>query len=595
MRRVASVAAMVILCATGRAAAGEMQPPRITRLTVDWTGVAAQLDTIAPLRAIHASTDPSVGGATIARLNVAVAMNLPAVAQSPVPVLLPFDTEAFLRDRAAPAAPATPRIDPSRDPGAAYYFGFGRPSFFDAGPAGYDAAFRFPVTSVPELADIRYSPPAEIGITASLLIYELDPAPDMGAPFPALEAEFPGIRRAYLEERVRYSFVRYGVTYVVSSECFDASFSRYHLITCRDADRAIQVLLHRLHLAGGAPQPTPQVVAPPAPERPADALPTFTYHGPGRLIPGTGYRGNNGRADYTVYSNIRFPLAEAPAFANTQYYRNRVAGSLRAYPWRDNFCESRSFAVTQCPGGFGHQGQDIAQADCNAMSLGADGCTPHHNDVVAVRDGAILRAPGQEAVYLFVNTGNEHMRFRYLHMRPKLLDADHMVSGRRVKAGDLVGQVGNYSQHENGTSYHLHFDAQVPTRIGWVFVNPYMTLVASYERLVGGRGTEVPDMVASATITLNDASGGGTMTLVAIRHAILGTDERVMPAVDTGPRPHWQRRVAYPVARCGYRHWRGCAARPAHVAHRFYGRRFHHYYAPPRAATWHRYRRGRHS
>ena len=29
------------------------------------------------------------------------------------------------------------------------------------------------------------------------------------------------------------------------------------------------------------------------------------------------------------------------------------------------------------------------------------------------------------------------------------------------------------------------------TSIGWVWVNPYMTLVAAYERLIGGRGTEI--------------------------------------------------------------------------------------------------------
>jgi hypothetical protein len=34
---------------------------------------------------------------------------------------------------------------------------------------------------------------------------------------------------------------------------------------------------------------------------------------------------------------------------------------------------------------------------------------------------------------------------------------------------------------------------QVPTKAGWVFVNPYMTLVAAYERLIGARGTEIKD------------------------------------------------------------------------------------------------------
>jgi hypothetical protein len=33
----------------------------------------------------------------------------------------------------------------------------------------------------------------------------------------------------------------------------------------------------------------------------------------------------------------------------------------------------------------------------------------------------------------------------------------------------------------------------VPTKYGWVFVNPYMTLVAAYERLIGARGTQLEE------------------------------------------------------------------------------------------------------
>ena len=31
----------------------------------------------------------------------------------------------------------------------------------------------------------------------------------------------------------------------------------------------------------------------------------------------------------------------------------------------------------------------------------------------------------------------------------------------------------------------------MPTKYGWVFVNPYMTLVAAYERQIRGRGQEI--------------------------------------------------------------------------------------------------------
>jgi hypothetical protein len=92
-----------------------------------------------------------------------------------------------------------------------------------------------------------------------------------------------------------------------------------------------------------------------------------------------------------------------------------------------------------------------------------------------------------------------HIRFRYLHMNPQMLDAAGMVSGRRVVAGEVLGAVADYGRAPDGTTYHLHFDAQVPTRDGWVFVNPYMTLVAAYERLIGARGQVVNDaMFATA-------------------------------------------------------------------------------------------------
>ena len=37
----------------------------------------------------------------------------------------------------------------------------------------------------------------------------------------------------------------------------------------------------------------------------------------------------------------------------------------------------------------------------------------------------------------------------------------------------------------------------MPSKYGWVFVNPYMTLVAAYERLIEGRGIEINDMVVT--------------------------------------------------------------------------------------------------
>ncbi len=97
------------------------------------------------------------------------------------------------------------------------------------------------------------------------------------------------------------------------------------------------------------------------------------------------------------------------------------------------------------------------------------------------------------------NAPDRHVRFRYLHMNPKAVDADGFFSGRVVREGEVVGKVSNYSGREAGTSYHLHFDMHVPTKDGWVLVNPYMTLVTAYERLIGGRGVEIKEDLALAS------------------------------------------------------------------------------------------------
>ena len=90
--------------------------------------------------------------------------------------------------------------------------------------------------------------------------------------------------------------------------------------------------------------------------------PDFSYRPSGDIIANSGSRKQGGRADFTAYSQIRFPLEKAPAFAHSQSFAqsaNPTSATERSYPWQDNFCEARSFEVGQCASGFGHQGQDI--------------------------------------------------------------------------------------------------------------------------------------------------------------------------------------------------------------------------------------------
>jgi hypothetical protein len=511
MLRVCSLAALIMTFCVAVAAAQDMRNPKIVSMPVDWSEALAQLDN---------GTEPSPR--SIARLNQAADTLFANIAASTVPVLLPFNSAQLIRDAAVgPPHPAATYLNDVRPP-----------PFFQAGPGGYDAVFSVYAKELPG-SDVLYSDRIDVHISGSALLYELD-EPTGIVHWPVnggLSADFPGIKRLYLESGARYIFTRYGVPYVVSIECHDGGM-RFHKMSCREADKVAIRILRSLQVAGGTPhrqtdpaQPSPVQAGPVMADtidRPHTQSPVFTYHSPGDILPGSGMRGHPGRADYTVYSKIRFPLPETPAFANSQsfnhwgdcdqtgrvslgalgktaLYRCRVNGQLLiadesvnyAYPWRDNFCEHRYFFVGDCPSGLGHQGQDIRPSSCTQRIEGANRCEPYQHDVVAARDGMVLRAPGEIALYTVTNTTNERVRFRYLHMFPKFLDQDGMVSGRVVHEGEVVGKVGNFFRRERATTYHLHFDIQVPTKYGWVFVNPYMSLVAAYERTIQGRGREL--------------------------------------------------------------------------------------------------------
>jgi hypothetical protein len=446
------------------AAAQEMKSPPITPTHADWDAVAADLGAVEPGK-------PAAAPELMAKLNHATGERFPNIAASPVPVLLPFDTAAFLSDRAS-------GLDQGK-PSEAYLSGFRLTKFFYPGPSGYDAAFTVRASEVPGLTDLQFSDQADLLISGSSVLYDLNNSgADQGKPVPALESEFPGIRRLLVESHVRYTFVRYGVPYMVSLLCFDGGI-RAHRLSCRQADRIAVRFLQSLTVVGGMPQPRPGAKAPRTVERPAALSPDFTFYGPGQLIAGTGVRGNGGRVDYTVYAKIRFPFASAPAYANSQSFMNwgdcdhtgRVPAGVHTkdapyhcrvndkplvfdeaknftYPWQDNFCEHRWFFVGQCPGGAGHQGQDIRPGDCQLRNEGADRCIPYLHDVVAVRDGMVLRNSKQEGVILFVNAPGEHLRFRQplRHAGHGLRAFDRSARNRDQGGGDRRGASGRHAK-----------------------------------------------------------------------------------------------------------------------------------------------------
>jgi hypothetical protein len=504
-----------LFAGTGWLVADEFRTPAVSVVHVEWRAVLDQLRS-------EIGTQPEVVSAftfsgqrrlpafdprstpALVQLNAVTSPIFTGIGRSPIPVLLPFDTAAFL-DAGLNGAPDSPSV-------SRYQADFRPADLFDAGPAGYDAVFSLERGAGEGMPQRTFAKPVEVQITGSILIYDLsDPLGGKGEPVKALSAQFPDLRRFIREGYVRYAFTRFGVPYVVSIQCLDSSASVRRL-ACREAYPVAERFLKALRIAGGQPaRPRMDITADIA-ERPVAASPDFTYHPAGDIIANSGYRKQGGRADFTAYSQIRFPLVKAPAYAHSQSFRNRRSsdkplildmsvGSNTSYPWQDNFCEARNFGVGQCASGFGHQGQDIRPGTCPTRNDGAGNCDPKRQGVVAVRDGVLIRSLKQQAATLQINSRTEHIRFRYMHMNPTSMDADGVLNGRSVEEGEKIGVVSNYLDHPNGTTRHLHFDVQVFTRDGWLWVNPYVTVISAYERLIRGRGRETgPEPAPSSAV-----------------------------------------------------------------------------------------------
>jgi len=206
----------------------------------------------------------------------------------------------------------------------------------------------------------------------------------------------------------------------------------------------------------------------------AGAAPDPFYLPPGDLRPGSG----EGVAEFTVFApGMRYPIEVGPSFPNSQVYGN---GGLNGpgggqcdavnydYPWRDNYCETRTWKMPLCPSGLGHQGQDVRPATCENKKYW----------IVASAAGVVSHI-GSYTVYVTTPTGQ---RFDYLH---GALDTLAVSKDQQIQVGEPIIKVSN-NMGQTATSIHLHFNIhQDVAGVGFVYVSPYMSLVAAYSELMG--------------------------------------------------------------------------------------------------------------
>ncbi len=220
----------------------------------------------------------------------------------------------------------------------------------------------------------------------------------------------------------------------------------------------------------------------------------FTYKAAGDLKSGSG---TGLKTSKNYLPGIRFPIEKAPAYLNSQVYMpggmyggggGQCSSANYNYPWRDNYCEKRSWKMPLCPSGKGHQGQDMRPASCKDNTWWT----------VAAEAGTITSI-GSYSVYLKGKSGTTH---RYLHMQ---MSALAIKKGQKVSKGQKLGRVSN-DFGGTSTTIHLHYDVQqYVSGVGTVFVSPYNGLVAAYKALIG----QVPTCNASACAAKSKCAAWG--------------------------------------------------------------------------------------
>ncbi len=411
-----------------RPASLPMTAPRLVSARVDWAAATRALAVNSVLRpaATAARIEPSRLGrpapvpAPLLRINAAMAQRFAGIAQSPVPVLLPFDTDRLLhRSRTG-----------HRNIGQ-----HGLSQRLQSAPVLLLSRAvrlrRLLRTSRAERARrSKTSNSASRSRSSSRARPALRPRRPEGFaaahPVPELESEFPGIRRLIHEHHLRYTFVRFGVPYAVSIACFDGR--RRRATGCRPAATPTRVVRHFLRVAArrrrhaaagrGRIEPMPIVAAAPA------ASPSFSYSARGGCCPAPACAATTAAPTAPSIRRSAFRCSMAPAFVNSQLFqsRNRPIEPGHepnyAYPWRDNFCERRGFPVGQCPGGHGHQGQDLRPALCEDGSRRPAGRTISWPCATA----RSCARPARRRSISSSTPSTEHLRFRYLHMDPSKMD-----------------------------------------------------------------------------------------------------------------------------------------------------------------------------
>lgn len=518
--------------------------PTAKLVTIDWPEAVRGVVAIAPeLRAPTKTLTAKLPAGILRRLDVPViadkealrplvllnaitAAVSPGIAKVPVPVLAPFDTSRYVASFARLRGVTPKGTNAFLSPAISRMQFLGKTT-------GYDVILTVKPSLLPGGYKVNTNL-VQVHLGGTGRLYEVSNEDKSGGDErrggvvedPTLQDLYPRLRRNVSDDGLTYTFVKYGVFYFANISCAaDPPFVTDY--PCAEIEGILRTVLRDLRLIGGLPLPIPQVAGSVAP-RPATRSPSFTYHAPGNLLPGTSQDGLGGVETRTLWGggNLRFPIELSPVHPNSQnfmhggdcvgqkipldhgrYKCRQNPGKILepredtaenyAYPWRDNYCEERndnSREPKDCPARKkAHEGQDIRPRACQ---FDGTRCRINLYNVVAVTKGSAHWKPNNNVK--FVAEDDTGVYFVYLHMSPESLRRAGLKKGKLVprNRGDKIGEVGNWLKTvPNATTAHLHFEirsqAETCGEYGCTW-SPYWTLIRTYEALIGMQGTEIP-------------------------------------------------------------------------------------------------------
>jgi murein DD-endopeptidase MepM/ murein hydrolase activator NlpD len=155
------------------------------------------------------------------------------------------------------------------------------------------------------------------------------------------------------------------------------------------------------------------------------------------------------KADFAALKNVEREVRLAVRSASEPWGPTEMLFPIKNYRWRSNTYQNTWLSLVPYNTVYYHRGEDF-------------GAIPDKLDVIAPFDGVITQSPlpdGDGKSNTIAITNKYGITCKLAHMNTESIDAK-MVTGKKVKAGEVIGKTGMTwgGKKAQKTDHHFHFD-----------------------------------------------------------------------------------------------------------------------------------------